>query len=688
MDYICHDLFMIRTPALPVKISRGLMNVNNYNEIFDYILKNNLEGYLKEALQVSSYSLYEALQRVNNDSKKDKGIYMSLYKYLQRASSRTTPYGLLANVCMGEFADSDKSIINLNKIKRIIKVDNFWAFSLIKDIEKDFKVLKSLSLIWNNSCYASSCRVRNPHFSDYGTAENNSLKRNSSIRYTNLVSIIRDNTQEFVNYNALVQIVQEHYPNVNKDKICDAINTLIEQEYLFTDLRVPAYCENVLEHILQMLDKYNVLSELKYKLKKIENDFKKYELPDEGNKEQLLNQILEQMKEIKIASNYIEVNSGSRFDKPFLSEEVKLKLEKFASTIANIGVETKLYNPLTKFRKQFQEEYGTNIEVPLTEIIDPCGFDGLRYYEDTYSSSSVREDKIKDIFERSIQEALINGERKAILTKEDFIDIYDENISDLRFQNSFDMNFIITKGDKGIHLTIGPNFGSSSAGKTFQRFHGVFDEYEFEKYNTIYDELDKEEECLYVELREMTDCGRCSNVINWNKNYKYFVTLGLPGTIERETEIFLSDLTVGIDDKNNLYLKSISKNKVCKMVTNNMLNPILNSKVFNLLLDISSSYDGIKVMHRMDNFLKNEYIYSPEIVIEDVTVAPAKWNFTETNLKVESFKKFKESFDFCSKRYDVDEYVYMCNGDQRLLVHRTNEIALEILYQELKEKNI
>lgn len=686
MEYICHDLFMIRTPALPVKISRELVNINNYNEILDYVLKNNLEGYFKEALQVSSYSLYEALQRRDNDSKKDKGIYMSLYKYLQRASSRTTPYGLLANVCMGNFTDSDESIVNLDKTKKSIKVDNFWAFNLIKDIEKDFEVLKNLSLIWNSSCYISDCRVRNPHFSDYGTAEGNSLKKNSSIRYTNLISILRDNTQEFVNYMDIVHIVQHHYPNVDKERICNTINTLIEQEYLFTDLRVPAYCEDVLEHILQIFDKYDLLSELKYKLEKIENDFKKYELPDKGDKEQLLNQILEQMKTIKTASNYIEVNSGSRLDKPFLSKEVKLKLEKFISVIANIGVETEVYTPLAEFKKQFQEEYGTNIEVPLTEIIDPCGFDGLRYYEDTYHSTSVREDKIKDIFEIKVQEALINREKQAILTKEDFIGICDENISDLRFQNSFDMNFIITKGDEGIHLTIGPNFGSTSAGKTFQRFYGVFDEDEFEKYNTIYDKLDKEEECLYVELREMPNYGRHSNVINWNKNYKYFLTLGLPGTIERESEVFLSDLTVGIDSKDNLYLKSISKNKICKMVTNNMLNPMINSKVFNLLLDISSSYDGIKIMDRMDNFLKNEYIYSPEIVIEDVTVAPAKWKFTEANLKIESLQKFKKSFDFCSKRYDVDEYFYMCNGDQRLLLHRTDEIALEILYQEFKEK--
>ncbi|GAA0769667.1 hypothetical protein GCM10008908_11530 [Clostridium subterminale] len=35
------------------------------------------------------------------------------------------------------FADSDESIVNLDKTKKSTKVDNFWTFNLIKDIEKD-----------------------------------------------------------------------------------------------------------------------------------------------------------------------------------------------------------------------------------------------------------------------------------------------------------------------------------------------------------------------------------------------------------------------------------------------------------------------------------------------------------------------------------------------------------------------
>jgi len=51
-------------------------------------------------------------------------------------------YRLAANVCKKSFAYSHESIVNLDKIKKSIEFDNFWAFNLIKDIEKGFKVLK------------------------------------------------------------------------------------------------------------------------------------------------------------------------------------------------------------------------------------------------------------------------------------------------------------------------------------------------------------------------------------------------------------------------------------------------------------------------------------------------------------------------------------------------------------------
>ncbi len=686
MNYTCYDIFMIRTPALPINIATDLDEINDYDAILNYLIENKLDNYFKEALQISSYSLYNALHRIGKDRKKDREAYISLYKYLQRASTRATPYGLLANVALGSFSDIEAPIINLNTITKKIKVDNLWAFNLIKNIEKDYEVLKELSLTWNKSCYISDKRVRNPHFSNYGIAQINVPKENSSIRNTNLIKVIKDNAGEFIFYKDLLQVIHCKYPDVNQEKICDAINTLVEQEYLFTNLRIPTYCEDVLGHIISTLDKSNVLPELKKELFKVKYFFNQYDKVGTEKAEFFLNKIYGNMKKISSGDNYLEVNSGSLLQHPYLCHNVKQKLEKFVKVIATIGMESEVYSCLNEFKKQFYEEYGNNIEVPLTEIINPSGFDGLKYCNEVKYRNTDREHKIKEIIDRKVQEALINGEDKVILIQDNFIGISGENISNFRYPDSFDMNFVITKRGKELRLSISPNCGSTAAGKTFQRFDDVFDKEQFEKYNEIYDKIIEGKEYIQVEMREMPNSGRVSNIINSKKNYKYFLTIGMTDVKNDPSEILLTDLVIGSTTNGNLYIKSISKNIICKMVTDNMLNPMLNSKLFNLLRGISSEYEDIKVVDRLGDLLENKYTYTPEIIIEDVTVLPKRWIFTEQHLNGESFQKFKENFEYCYKRYLIDEYIYMCKMDQRLLLHMNNQISLEILYQEFKGK--
>lgn len=686
MKYVCHDFFMIRTPALPVKIASNLDNISEYSDIWDYIVKNDLEGYFKEALQVSSYSLYEALGRVGKDKNKDKEAYISLYKYLQRAATRTTPYGLLANVAIGEFAKAKNEKIIVQNINKKINADNLWVFKLIKKIEKDFSVRKCLSLIWNNSCYIMDNRIRNPHFSNYGIEEKKNSKKSSSIRMTNLTQLIQDNTHNFISYVELIKIIKAYYPNVDDKKIYNTIDTLINQEYLFTDLRVSAYEDDILSHIIDILEKHNTLLELAFKLRELRTNFNRYEKTDLGKGEHLLNNIITQMKQIQTSTSFIEVNTGRHVEPSFLNTNIKVKLEKLANTIKDIGIKTESYTPLKDFKRQFQEEYGTNIEVPLIQVIDPCGFDGLKYYYKTTFYNINQESRIRKFFDIKLQEALLNGENKVNLTQADFACINDENFKDLRFSDSFDMNIIISGHKDKLHLSVGPNFGSGSAGKMFQRFNGIFDKNQFEKYNLIYEKVNEGKEYILVELREMPNSGRLSNVINCNKNYKYFLALGLPTGNYSQEEILLKDLVVGLNKEEHLYIKSISKNKICKMVTDNMLNPMLNSKLFNLLKAISSDYEQVKVVDRLGSLFDNNYVYIPQIVIEGVTVSPEKWRFTEENLNGKSLEKFKNSFEYCVKRYNISDYFYLCQLDQRLMLHRTENIAIEILYQEFKDK--
>lgn len=167
MKYLCHDIFMVRVPSLPVKIFRDFHKTNG--NISDYISENeDVMNFMKESVLLSSKSLYNSLNNPPTEKKKIKNYKLGLLKYFTRASTRPTPYGLFAGVGLGSFSDKTKIIVDENEFKRDIKVDTYWICHVIHDLESDMKIASQLKLKFNPICFISRDRVKNPYFSNHG----------------------------------------------------------------------------------------------------------------------------------------------------------------------------------------------------------------------------------------------------------------------------------------------------------------------------------------------------------------------------------------------------------------------------------------------------------------------------------------------------------------------------------------
>ena len=69
----------------------------------------------------------------------------------------------------------------------------------------------------------------------------------------------------------------------------------------------------------------------------------------------------------------------------------------------------------------------------------------------------------------------------------------------------------------------------------------------------------------------MPSKGRFTNLLNSQRNYPYTLALSMPFNNNSEY-ILLADLVCGMTENNRMYLKSISKNKLCKMITDKSAN--------------------------------------------------------------------------------------------------------------------
>ncbi|PRR80554.1 hypothetical protein CLLI_01270 [Clostridium liquoris] len=689
MKYLCHDIFMVRVPSLPVKIFRDFHKTNG--NISDYISENeDVMNFMKESVLLSSKSLYNSLNNPPTEKKKIKNYKLGLLKYFTRASTRPTPYGLFAGVGLGSFSDKTKIIVDENKFKRDIKVDTYWICHVIHDLESDMKIASQLKLKFNPICFISGDRVKNPYFSNHGDINKyDDYVKENSIRYTPLIKLIKEKSQDFTSFQDIKKEILKVYTNAPDELLNNTLMQLIENEYLITELRLPAYCDDAMGYIIKILQDKSGVEELLNKLQGINKSIALYRNSNERlDRIKILEDIYKNMSEMYKSKNYLEINKGLMLHENYLSDKIKEKLEKFVQTLSMIPLDSNDYCILDKFKEEFTERYGLNIEVPLVDIIDDNDFNGLNLLSDESYKLSQRESEIRKIIDNKILLALMNGEEEVNLTTDDFLKVEEIPIS-TNPAKSFDMNFYITKGNEDYYFTLGPNGGSSKAGSMFQRFANAFDNDLMKDYNKIYEkevELTKEDYIL-VEARELSTTGRSNNVTNRFKNYDYYLAIACTDKSAKE-EIPINDLYIGISHRRELYIKSKSRNKKVKVVVDNMLNPALNSKLLNLLRKISNEYEN-QIVGRAFMQGKNEYIYTSRIKIEGVTVRPRKWKFGSNDLIIRDFDGFKKSFLSASSEYKIDKYVYICENDNRLIVDIKSPDALEIMYSTIKkQKNL
>ncbi|MGO1042565.1 thiopeptide-type bacteriocin biosynthesis protein [Clostridioides difficile] len=675
MKFKCHDYFMVRTPSLSLKY---LEEYNNQEkDIYEFIRSNEiLDEFFKKALLISSKTLYSSYINKPNNIKKYNNLKESLLKYFVRSTTRATPYGYFSSVSIGEFSSETNLVKNKNLID--LKIDNKWINYIVYILEREEIIFRKLKFQCNKICYRSGNRFKNPYFTNYGKVDlKEKIVRENNIKYTHLIELIKNKTNKFVTYNDLEKVILKEYENVPKELVEKTIKMLLENEYLLSNLRIPSYCSNNLNHIIEVLEEINYKGEYLGQLKLIDTLILEYK-----GKENIKNleNIYNSMSKIYENKNYLILNLGNEFKYKNLSKDIKIKIEKMANLLYEMPIKL---NSIDKFKGKFIEEYGMNIEVPLTKIIDTNDFNGLSLLNTNSNIITKNEKKVNDIINTKIFQAILNGEDEVTFIKRDFEGI-DKNKQE--YLKSFDINILITELDNEYNLYLGPSMGSNKAGAMFQRFSDCFNKDVFKKYNEIY----KKEEDMYkneyllVEAREMSISGKSNNVINNSKNYKYFLPFGNCYR-EYDKEITIDDIYIGVSSSGNIYIKSKKYNKKIKIITDNMLNLDLNNNILKLLKYICETYEDFPE-GRLSSFMSSSYYkYIPRINFEGIIVSPRKWILDDIDIKAANYEEFKKQLNLNRKRYKIDNVLYQCVFDNRIIVNLDRDEYVKILYTEYRK---
>ncbi|MCI8504476.1 MAG: lantibiotic dehydratase [Dorea sp.] len=668
----CQDYYVVRTPNLPIEY------LNKYEcqeqDIYEFISQDaELDRFFRKALLIASPTLYNSYVNKPMDEKKYKNLTESLLKYFLRSVGRPTPYGYFASVSLGKFDESTRLLRGKQVLD--LRVDNNWLNQIVSMLEQEPEIKEKIRVRYNPLCYISGDRAKNVYYTSHGKAGGEkTVIGEKSIRYTPLTELVKSAASDFITFKELSGRIQEVYNTVPETVISDTLSDMLENEFLISELRTPAYCDDPLVYLIHRLDEMNGSGAYLSGLREIQGLLDEYHKEE---KEELLKEIYEKMRAFKKSKNHLILNTGNQYVANTLNRSIQEKVEKLAEVLYKISID---FDATHTLKEKFTEAYGENVEVPLIQIIDSNQFDGGNFV-DLSNIGTKGEKEVLRIIENKIQQAFMHQEEE--------ISLFDKDFCDLRYKpvavGSFDINLFVMDKDGEYDLWLGPNFGSDRAGTMAQRFAGCFLAEEFEKYNQLY-EKDANIHCQYenVEIREFKTFGEQSNVLNTKRNCKYYLTLGTHSE-DVDSEIKLEDIYIGLDDS-GIYAYSKSLGKKLRFVTDNMLNPTLNNKITRLLLGISRDYNSHPLSRLAYLPSQLHYKHFPRIRIEGVVVLPRMWMLDATDLLGGSYETFKLQFEKCRKAYKMDSVLYCVASDHRIIINLNKEEYLHILYNEFQKK--
>ncbi|MCR5835332.1 MAG: lantibiotic dehydratase [Lachnospiraceae bacterium] len=689
------EKYMIRAPFFSVEDYRRFLSENTENDNIDkFIIELCNNAVFREAILAASENLHSKIDDYisgkMSETKKRNDFRLSILKYYIRMSSRTTPFGLFSFVGMGEVGEknTDKKIC-LGKNNKKARPDFEWLMKVVKDYEEKYR--KYVQYITNAIVTEKGDRINLP-YNTGGTDEEISLRNSKPVQI--LVELCKG---EYKSYEEMIDALKKEYPTVSDEKIEAIIKELIEKEVVISNLRPSLTSDDQMVYVINQLKNVKAAEKELVELEKINSDINTYNQLMIGEGENLLAKILREMKDMMESSSYLQIDTMTEIDnnsiKGIDGKELNDYADFFFAFSQNKEKKNNIYD---EYRIDFIEKYGEDREVLLTEMLDNDFGVGAPYSYMHPTASRGRmgvqnedDEMCSEYFLRKLQESCKNNE--PINIEEDFVEKLMEHekilIKDLPL--SLELNFMCKENEGQMLYYLGPNVGSTGAGKTFGRFTHIVQDY-----RELCDQIDEEENKLIYdntiicELSYIPQKVRYANVTRNYNNRAYEMSFFYRDINSEKQFISIDDIYVGIEN-NRFYLKSRKLNKRVIFKTNNMLNIMGDANIIRFLKEIEQDEYVEWNDFPWKRLFKN-LTYVPEIRYRNLILSTEMWRMKKEDIAENNkYEDFEEGLSNYINKYNVPQFVYVSESDNRLLLDLQNQWCRKILYKIIKtEKNI
>lgn len=690
MYHVFHSFF-IRTPSASFKELK--------EESFEAKMLN---PYIREAIYVASPVLYAELQKYAVGTITDAGekqrIESSLYRYINRMSSRCTPFGLFAGCSVGSIAGNNTAIV-LKDHNRCTRLDMYFLCTLSQELSKLPEIKEKVKYQPNTTLYPIGKKYR---YIEYQYKNSKRIHQISSIERSVYLDAILKMARKGVKINEIVSYLVEN--EIKREEASAFIEELIDSQIIINELSPSVTGDDFFARLIYILEELNIHEVLLSSLKEIQEILHQLDSSQMATVE-LYQQIIRKIKELQIPYEekfLFQVDMTKNVAEATLGKDIIEELQATMSFLNKITSKTR-NETLYQFQQTFHSRYEDQ-EIPLMEVLDPEI--GIGYpvnqgvgtlsplLENFYTPGqanqgmmSFQQDVFLSLLLRKTMEVLKQNEKEIILSDEDVKQItasWDD--LPLTMQTKFEIVKEAGSGQALIHLT---GFNGTCGANLLARFAHT-DEKMAQLVNDIaVKEQELMPDVLFAEIAHLPD-SRIGNILSRPHIRDYEILYLANSDLPENRLIYMSDLFLSIR-QGRIFLRSKKLNKeVIPRLTNAHNYRNKSMPVYRFLCDMQQQQGRVGLFFNW-GYLTNELYFLPRVRYKNTILSPCTWKIKIAEMKhlftikeddqlLAETKKWQEKYLLPLKMLLVD-------GDNELLVDWEDIQSIRALFSIIKKRN-
>lgn len=704
--YTSADFFMLRVPLYPIET---FYESNKTSDYLAAIKEYARDEKVREAIHISSPSLYEALPNLEGDptSRKTKQALSSFVRFLLRMCTRATPYGLFAGVALGSFTDkTNVSLKDSHFHQKRTRPDMEWLLAIIQRIEQRLDVVKQLKVQRNHASVQVGGRMELTFATEYGQMKrlDGKQKERISIRATEVVHAVFDLAKHPILFEQLMIRLMEKYPEAGKQKVTGLLWQLFSQEFLISELRPPLTVATPFNYVMERLALLDGVQDIYSELAAIQARMNQYDGLPIGTGIQDFQELITRMKALEASVMPVQVDLHIGTSKVSLHNGIGEEVAKAVECLWRLSLPQRGASHLRSYHKDFLEKYGTSREIPVLELLsDEVGLGAPAGY--MFPQSSRREPvsplKYSDKREASLMRKVVHAiatKTKEIVITNDLLDQLETEPVDTKYApDSLEMYVeVIAPSPEAIDqgdylLEVAPMPGSAKVGQSFGRFLDILGPEAIKKHEQIHNQIQEQhEDVIFVEANYLSAVGRHANIVLHPSLNQYELAIGTNCSEKALHPLQLEDIVIGATIE-HFYLKSRTHGKKLIISADNMLNFKNAPNIYRFLREVST--ENVRLWNPFSWGNMDASPYLPRVRFGKTILSPAIWKVIPESLGLKGDPKedkiWNEAFAAWRMEWDLPRYVYMAFGDNRILLDLDNPYHVAELRTELfKSKNI